>query len=861
MALPNGYNIKEYLPTEQDFADVFAAKQNGNIDRLPWYPLGKDEPYYYPTIRIYLAAILLKWEEFGKRIEESLLGGKYEYINGIKTLVPYYTTKDLAIIRSFAIQYKQYYISNYMKYKDAGQGIESPEKLRQAARDARKGEIEVKLKNNGNLIHIIAYDMNYGDVNPNKKQSGYQRRLFFGKNIGDKYNIVVRGGSSFGSDKNRITDAPYFKTEQEARNFIANINHSNINTRVAIEDWRYVITDAHIDNGWAYDSNGDPIKDWYNPTVNDAILVQTTCGPAYMLKLCDLLKKKKESLEEKDMNEAIEDYKDELGYSSFNRLDNKVELIFTDSEKAEATYEKLKKLANCEVRLRSGRAPNETIVLYWKKDLTEAVEKHETLNPKLFENNKLKPEVRQKAQDVINEFLKILAEEEVKINIRDVILTGSNASYNYTKDSDVDLHVIAETKSLDEQADIYAKLYRAYGRIFGKKFEISFYGIPVEIYVETEADPVVSNGIYSVMYDQWIKEPSAVAIPEIDQKAIDKASKPWIDEAKALVKEVDDNVADGEEKIDDYITRLYELRQKGIYSSAGNEYSTENLIFKEVRNAGLLDKLKKLKNVIISKKLSLEEAVGYLDDKHEFKDYGTAEVEGGNVIDTSRASTFATQDLLDHKEDAAYDGIVYDIVDLTPTQYFELCGKVQDIDPETLMDYIKTDERQLAHIKDVILKYNKRLQMPFVSFSKMDEVSGQEGRHRMYALGEMYGWDKEFPVMVIQDLGAKKTIGELLHESIMEDFCLPEKDRRDYIAKISQLTHYQPIIQQNGLFHLHNVKENDREFVLAILRKQNWVEYVNATWEKYDFSDMKYLTMPTNSLPSRYSTITGKIKI
>ena len=235
--------------------------------------------------------------------------------------------------------------------------------------------------------------------------------------------------------------------------------------------------------------------------------------------------------------------------------------------------------------------------------MNEAIEKHNELNQKLFDGDHLKPEVREKAEEIINEFLKILAEDEVKLIVRDVILTGSNASYNYTKDSDIDLHIIAETESFEESADVYAKLYRAYGRIFGNKFEISFYGIPVEIYVETESNPVVSNGIYSVMFDKWVKEPSAIAIPEIDQKAINKAAKPWIDEAKALTKEVDDNVADGEEKIDDYITRIYELRQKGIYSAAGNEYSTENLIFKEVRNAGLLDRLKKLKNVLISKKL------------------------------------------------------------------------------------------------------------------------------------------------------------------------------------------------------------------------------------------------------------------
>ena len=488
--------------------------------------------------------------------------------------------------------------------------------------------------------------------------------------------------------------------------------------------------------------------------------------------------------------------------------------------------------------------------------MNEAIEKHNELNQKLFDGDHLKPEVREKAEEIINEFLKILAEDEVKLIVRDVILTGSNASYNYTKDSDIDLHIIAETKSFEESADVYAKLYRAYGRIFGNKFEISFYGIPVEIYVETESNPVVSNGIYSVMFDKWVKEPSAIAIPEIDQKAINKAAKPWIDEAKALIKEVDDNVADGEEKIDSYITRIYELRQKGIYSAAGNEYSTENLIFKEVRNAGLLDRLKKLKNVLISKKLSLEEGINYLDDDHEFKDYGTTEVEGKNVIDTHKASTFATQDLLDGSTDAAYDNVCYTIIDLTPTQYFELCGKVQDMSPEEIIRFIGMDEQQITHIKDVILKFNKRLPLPYVSFSSVADVSGQEGRHRMYALGEMFGWDAEFPVMVIQDKSSEKTVGELLNESIVEDFELTEKERINYVNIIGRLTHNQPIIQQNGIFQIHNVEENEYQYLLTLLRRQSWIEYVSATAGRFDFNKISY-----QGMPKRLYTISGKIKL
>ena len=40
--------------------------------------------------------------------------------------------------------------------------------------------------------------------------------------------------------------------------------------------------------------------------------------------------------------------------------------------------------------------------------MNEAIEKHNELNQKLFDGDHLKPEVREKAEEIINEFLKIL---------------------------------------------------------------------------------------------------------------------------------------------------------------------------------------------------------------------------------------------------------------------------------------------------------------------------------------------------------------------------------------------------------------------------------------------------------------------
>ena len=240
-----------------------------------------------------------------------------------------------------------------------------------------------------------------------------------------------------------------------------------------------------------------------------------------------------------------------------------------------------------------------------QKKLDEKVEKHNELNPKLFENNTLKSEVREKVEDIVNEFLKILNDEEIVLKVKDVILAGSNASFNYTEQSDVDVHIVADTKIFEENAELYQKLYNAYRRIFENKYDINFYGIPVELYVESEGNPVVSNGVYSIMNNHWVKFPEITKIPDIDQKEIDAIVKPWEEKYKTLVDEVEKSPEKGEEMINNFLNSLYEMRHLGIKESG--EFSPFNLCFKSLRAKGYLEKLRELKVQIINDRLSLEE--------------------------------------------------------------------------------------------------------------------------------------------------------------------------------------------------------------------------------------------------------------
>ena len=177
-------------------------------------------------------------------------------------------------------------------------------------------------------------------------------------------------------------------------------------------------------------------------------------------------------------------------------------------------------------------------------DLEEAAEKHDTLNPKLWdEAGNLKPEVREKILEIVKEFTDGLEEDEIKFNVEDIVLVGSNCSYNYTDKSDLDIHIRMDTDSLECPDDLYPLLYSAYRSLFNNKFDIDFYGIPVEIYVETseteqmndeqplgearKQSALKSNGIFSVLNNEWIKEPVKEDIPEVDKEAFDKLFAEW----------------------------------------------------------------------------------------------------------------------------------------------------------------------------------------------------------------------------------------------------------------------------------------------------------------------------------------------
>ena len=69
--------------------------------------------------------------------------------------------------------------------------------------------------------------------------------------------------------------------------------------------------------------------------------------------------------------------------------------------------------------------------------------------------------------------------------MKDLVIVGSNANFNYNETSDIDLHIIADMSEDDEEKRLLCILYNAYKALFNNKYDIVVKGHEVEIYVES----------------------------------------------------------------------------------------------------------------------------------------------------------------------------------------------------------------------------------------------------------------------------------------------------------------------------------------------------------------------------------------
>jgi len=218
----------------------------------------------------------------------------------------------------------------------------------------------------------------------------------------------------------------------------------------------------------------------------------------------------------------------------------------------------------------------------------------------------MKPNIRRILLEIAYDFIDSL---NVDVVFSDVVMTGSLANFNWSKYSDVDIHIIVDYNQFPKDSrELYDELFRMKKTIYSNKHDITIYNYDVELYVEDENVPrdTKNVGRFSILNDEWLTYPSKNNI-KINVKNIKEKANQWMKIIDGVLDNIEDeDIENAKKLIDKYRTKLRKFRQCGL--DKGGEYSEENLVFKILRRNGYLAKLKSAKNKLVDKRLTIKEA-------------------------------------------------------------------------------------------------------------------------------------------------------------------------------------------------------------------------------------------------------------
>ena len=218
---------------------------------------------------------------------------------------------------------------------------------------------------------------------------------------------------------------------------------------------------------------------------------------------------------------------------------------------------------------------------------------NDILNPAIWDNNKLNPEIKEKLLQIGKDFY---ADTETDAPLKDILFVGSLANYNWSDTSDFDVHVVIDFKDVDENVELVEKLVNALKSKWNDEHDIHLKGHNVEVYIQDVTKENRSTGVYSLMQDKWLSEPQKENI-QIDKEKIQEKYNDTVRKINSAIKAQDIN------KLKAIVKDVYDMRQSGLDKSG--ELSTENLVFKILRNRNYIEKLKQEINNLYDKSQSL----------------------------------------------------------------------------------------------------------------------------------------------------------------------------------------------------------------------------------------------------------------
>lgn len=236
------------------------------------------------------------------------------------------------------------------------------------------------------------------------------------------------------------------------------------------------------------------------------------------------------------------------------------------------------------------------------KEIVKSFEVRDSLSSDIFKKEGgeffMHEEIRSRLLEVTEKFMDYL---DIEFFIHDVILTGSLANYNWSKYSDVDLHILIDYDETEYNLDLLKGFFDSKRSLWNKQHEITIKGFDCEIYVQDVNEKHHASGIYSILNNEWLVTPEKT-VQSIDKSLIIKKASEFEDKIEDI-----ESKFDGGDDVTDEIKllklKLKKFRQTGL--DTGGEFSYENLAFKLLRRNGYIGKLLDVQTKSADKKLSI----------------------------------------------------------------------------------------------------------------------------------------------------------------------------------------------------------------------------------------------------------------
>ena len=215
------------------------------------------------------------------------------------------------------------------------------------------------------------------------------------------------------------------------------------------------------------------------------------------------------------------------------------------------------------------------------EDIVSSFVLKQTLEPNLYnKDKKLKENIKDRLIKIAEDFYDKL---DLDLPLVDIIITGSIANYNWSKYSDIDLHLLLDFRDVNQDTELVKSFFGEAKTNWNRTHEILIDGYEVEVYLQDINEEHHSSGVYSLLKDEWMIEPVREEFA-IEDSQVNKKAESFIKEIDAVESTLNnEKPEEAYGDADRLKEKIMKYRKSGL--ERGGAFSVENLVFKYLRRS------------------------------------------------------------------------------------------------------------------------------------------------------------------------------------------------------------------------------------------------------------------------------------